>query len=746
MTLEIKSWRFWSAAAFVALAAAVPVAFYLRTYDSVTAKYTIFQLGMLAAAACWLAGCLLEGRFEAPAGALPALLPACALFAWNLARFLTAPYQTAAFGGFLTQQLFLLSFILPPLIFSERYLRHVVLAAAGGWAVVVLYGLAQYFGLDPFLWKGSWGENVFSTIGNPEYLAAYLAVSSPFALMLTTDESLPAPLRWVAGALSAVAGAVVAFTGERVEAGIYLAVLAGFAITAYFRLRSAAARQTLYAAAAAAAVCLLSMAFLAPASSQFSSDSAHVGVIRQSALKMARQAGLAGFGPGSFWVHYPKFRSPEQIVMHHRHNIETDHAGNELLEQWAEGGAVGALLWLALFAAVLYGAFRTAYSPQAGIYGYGLAFSVLGALAVSMVGLNIPRTLPSGWLLYFGAGLSVVLSARREEKQQVLAVPVPLGRLRYLAAAGAVALACWGAYFSARMFNADIKHNLGIYYAKQAQWISALGTYAEEFPGSGYYVMAQYFMGNVLMDRDNPGDAEKALEQYRKVRQLAPDYVQVHYREGLALKELGRYGEAAERLRRQVELDPVWEDAWRELAGVYEVLGDKQKAGDARRKADDARTLWAGAPIASEKPFNQPELRLLSGIGARASFTDGRMVIESVLPERPADRAGLKPGDQIFEITPRSPVNYAVPERIFLPRKYSAEAAARALTGEAGSQVTLVIWPLAGRTAAKPPKNAGAGWRGRVKVIQLQRTRVRDLPEGVSHEGAIKLIAESGVF
>jgi tetratricopeptide (TPR) repeat protein len=746
MTYDIRSWRFWAAAAFVALAAALPVAFYLRTYDSVTVKYTILQLGLLAALACWLAGGLLEGRFEVPAGALPVLLPACALFAWNLARFATAPYQVAAFGGFLTQQLFLLSLILPPLIFSERYLRYAVLAVVGGWAVVVLYGLAQYFGLDPFIWKGAFGANVFSTIGNPDYFAAYLAVSAPFALMLTADDSLPGPLRWAAGALSVVGGAVAALTGARLEAYVYLAVLAGFSLTAYFRLRSAASRRSLYFAAAAAAACLLAMSFLAPARSSFSSDSAHTAVIRRSAFEMAKKAGLAGFGPGSFWVHYPKFRSPEQIVMHHRHNIQTDHAGNELLEQWAEGGAVGALLWLALFAAVLYGAFGTVYAAGTGPYGYGLAFSVLGGLAVSMVSLNVHRTLPGGWLLYFCAGLSVMLSARREDRRQVLALPVPLGGFKYFAAAAALALACWGAYFSARMFTADIKHNLGIYYSKQAQWNSALGAYAQEFPGSNYHVMAQYFMGNIFMDRGDPGDTEKALEQYRKVRQLAPDYVQVHYREALALKKLGRYAEAAERMERQVRLDPVWEEAWQELVGIYELMGDKARAAEAGLKAAEAKGVWAGSRPASEKPVARKELRLLAGIGVRASFPDGRMFVESVLQEMPADKAGLRTGDQIFEITPRAPANYAGEGRTFVPRKFSAEAAARELAGEVGSKVTLIVWPAAGRKEAVPPKNAGPGWRGRVKVIQLRRVKVRDLPEGISHEGAIKLISDSGVF
>lgn len=746
MTHDIRSWRFWAAAAFVGLAAAMPVAFYLRTYDSVTAKYTILQLGLLSALACWLAGGLLEKRFEIPAGALPALLPACALFAWNLARFFIAPYQAAAFGGFLTQQLFLLSFILPPLIFSERYLRYAVLTAAGGWSVVVLYGLAQYFGLDPFIWKGAFGKNVFSTIGNPDYLAAYLAVSSPFALMITADDSLPVFLRRAAGALSVVGGAVVTFTGARVETFIYLAVMAGFPVAAYFRLRSAAARRALYTAGAAVGVCLFSMAFLAPARSPFSSDSSHTGLIRRSALEMAGKAGLTGFGPGSFWVHYPKFRSSEQIVMHRRHNIQTDHAANELLEQWAEGGAVGVLLWLALFAAVLYGAFRAVYSPEAGVYGYGLVFSVLGGLVVSMVSLNVHRTLPGGWLLYFCAGLSVVLSARREGQQRVLALPMPLGPLRYFAATAVAALALWGAYFSVRMFNSDIRHNFAIYHAKQGQWNSALEAYAEEFPGSGYYVMAQYFMGNVFMDRGGQGDAQKAQEQYRKVRQLAPDYVQVHYREALTLKELGRYAEAAERMERQVQLDPVWDEAWLQLAGIYEVMGDKERAAAARRKAAGAKAAWESSGITSDKPSSRTDLRLLSGIGVRASFPDGRMLIESVLKGMPADSAGLRTGDQVFEITPRAPENYAGAGRTFVPRKFSAEEAAKALTGEAGSKVTLIAWPAAGRTEAAPPKEAGSGWRGRVRVLQLRRAKVRNLPEGLNYEGAIKSIADSGIF
>lgn len=593
MTYDLRSWRFWAAIAFMALAAALPVAFYLRTFDSVAVKYAILQIGVLAVLASWAAGSLLEERFEIPATAFPFLLPAAGLFAWNAARFLAAPYKTAAFPGFLTQELFLLSFMLPLLALGEKYLRALVVAAAGGWAVAALYGLAQYLGLDPFVWKGAWGDNIFSTAGNPDFFAAYLAAASPFALMIVADLSFSAPLRTAAGFMSVLAGAVLALTGARFELGVYLAVLAGFALLSVTRQRPAGFRPALLTAAASAAACLLALAFLAPKPSSFASGGAQTALIRRSSLEMAGKAGLGGFGPGSFWVHYPAFRSPEQLLMHHKHNIQTDHAGNELLEQWAEGGLLGAMLWFALFAVTLYKAFKARFSPELSGYGHGLTVSVLGGLAISMATLNGPRTLPAGWLLYFNAGLLALIAGRGQEgAQKVLAVPAPLGVFRYLPAAAIGALFCLGAYSSARIFKADIQHNLAIYYSKQGQWGLAQAAYEKEFPGSANYVAAQCFIGNVFMDWGRPGDQERAVEQYRKVRLLAPDYVQVHYREGVALKKLGRYAEAAARLERQVELDAVWPDPWKELAGIYTAQGEPSKAASAAEKAKAAAALW----------------------------------------------------------------------------------------------------------------------------------------------------------
>jgi len=594
----LKSWRFWVVLSFLALTATLPVAFYLKTYDSVTIKYTIMQLGALLALAAWLAGGIYEERFEIPARTLPFVVPAVGLFVWNIARFLTTPYRIAAFDGFIIQEIFLLSFMLVLLSFSTKNLKQLILTAAGGWAVTVLYGLVQHFGLDPFIWKGAFGQNIFSTIGNPDFFAAYLVVSSPFAFMIVADISMPAPLRISAGILSVISGMVIVLTGAFPEMIIYLAMSAGFIALALNRMDPSDPKQAILATILATAICLTAFAYYAPKPTLFSSTGPLTAEIRRASFEMAKKAGWSGFGPGSFWIHYPSFRSQKEILLHHKHNIETDHAGNELLEQWIEGGLLGLFLWLAIFGITLYKGFKASALREFSSYTRGLLVSVCGSLAVSMIALNSPRNLSLGWLMYFNAGLLALLAANDDpgKAEKVLAIPVPSGPFRRFLVIVVIAVGCLAAHFALLMFRSDIYHNYGIFYSKNDKWDEAIAAYSKELPGSRSYLMGQYFLGNIFQDRGKPGDLEKSVEQYRKVRRMAPDYVQVHFQEAKALQRLNRMPEAITRMERQVQIDPVCEDAWLTLGGLYRKTGDTDKAKSAEQKAKTAKALWETQP------------------------------------------------------------------------------------------------------------------------------------------------------
>lgn len=737
-------WRALLKGTFFALAIGLPLAFYLRTYDSAMAKVTLLQFGALAAAAVWLIGGIAEGRFEFPARAVPLALPAVLLLVWNAARFSFSGYRLASLHGFILQEIFLLTFILVLSVFGRSDMRRTVLMVLGAWTVAVIYGLLQFFGLDPFVWKGAFGSRVFSTLANPTLLSAYLIVCTPLAMALACDEQEPLWLRVPTGVIAAAAAFLLQRTGDVIGRAAFLAAAGVFAVMSWKLLSGRRRAAALLAAAACAAAAALPMAGPAPAPA----NDRHFAFLSETWKGTAALIGtrpLAGSGPGSFWVEYPAFRRPEIFDIEGKHNNETDHPENEPLEQWADGGLPGLVLWLWLFGGLLVGGFRVLYwgtSDKAGAYGAGLYSAVFGSVLLMSASMSARFPAP-GWLIYFVAGLlGAVIAGSRDGAEQVAALPLPFGKWRYLIAAPVCAAGLLLGYGSVRAFQSDLAHNMAIYYSKTGQWDWAMMTYDREAPWSGTYIMSRYFMGNVCMD-SGEGNPVRALEYYRQVRSLAPDYVQVHYKEALALRKLGLNKEAVERLERQVRLDPVWPAAWKELSAAYEALGEREKAAAASSTAEAALKDHAQpAPSAGA----MEKLRRSGGIGIRVSFNDGLMVIEDVSRNGPADTAGLKPGDQIFDITPRKPENYKGEYRVFHPRNFTAEQAARELTGEPGTKVTLVIWPIEGRKDAKAPKWAGSGWRGRVRAVQLTRIGVRVLPDELDSKLAMETIAASRRF
>ena len=96
------------------------------------------------------------------------------------------------------------------------YKNYIKLALASG-TVVALYGVLERLGIDKHLWVQDVQNRVFSTLGQPNWLAAYLVALSPLALAFSIL-SLRAPIRQLAergAAISVLFFAVVLFTRSR---------------------------------------------------------------------------------------------------------------------------------------------------------------------------------------------------------------------------------------------------------------------------------------------------------------------------------------------------------------------------------------------------------------------------------------------------------------------------------------------------------------------------------------------------
>ena len=157
-------------------------------------------------------------------------------------------------------------------------------------------------------------------------------------------------------------------------------------------------------------------------------------------------------------------------------------------------------------------------------------------------------------------------------------------------------------------FRANVYHNLAIYFSKNKDWDHALDYYNKTSKYDPSFVMAYYFRGNVFKDRfdetrqyrpewgdtdEKPRtDYERALDDYGKLRALAPNYVQTYYQLGeLYMKrsdELAMQKDsagAAAMLDKSLydltlyhNLDPVFPYTYYHRARIYEVRGQFDKA------------------------------------------------------------------------------------------------------------------------------------------------------------------------
>jgi len=595
--------------ALLTTAFVLPLAFYLRSYDSVSIKYTILQWGSLTMLFGWLWQGISRGRFQAPAASWTALMPALAYGAWMILRFSTEPHKLGALPDFLTQLTMLVGFLAAFLGFAgaRSASRFATLTVAAAW-LVSLYGLAQAAGLDPFIWKGAYGpgiagSRVFSTLANPYLCASFLAVAVPLALTLALDAETPSPLRTASLMLLPVAGTAVVLTSSPVGvagfvvAGVLYAAIVSAALRTGPALKSAGLALLTAAAVGAAAALTAAPDHAGGINARrdharrerWSYASEFRRLTASAELRMIAERPLAGFGPGSFPIHYPRFRSPEIIKLENSHNSMTYYPELPLLGAAVELGAVGALLWLWLFGAALWtgargaSALRRAGALPESVYAAGFSAAAAAALAAAHLGWAGHAAAP-GWYAWPLAGLAAGLAPLAARRAAVSVYPLPVSDSIRRALYAPSLLAFAGlALFPGLWLRSEVNLNSAIFFAKGSDLPQAVELFSKVRPGSQGYLMAQYFKGNALNDM---GRHDEALAAYDRLQAQAPDYVLVHAARGAAYAKLGDWTAAAAARARQAELDPLYLEnlvAWAEAARAS---GNLEEARLAAGKAE----------------------------------------------------------------------------------------------------------------------------------------------------------------
>lgn len=91
-------------------------------------------------------------------------------------------YYSRLNGGLLSLLAFAILYWVLVIYLNPRLVTHIINFSLLSGLIVAAYGIAQHFGIDRHLWLQDVQSRVFSTFGQPNWLAAYLCLLLPFTL------------------------------------------------------------------------------------------------------------------------------------------------------------------------------------------------------------------------------------------------------------------------------------------------------------------------------------------------------------------------------------------------------------------------------------------------------------------------------------------------------------------------------------------------------------------------------------
>lgn len=264
-----------------------------------------------------------------------------------------------------------------------NYLLRAV-AVSGGLAAC--YGIAQYFGWDPWMPAQAYqvGEGVFTivrppgTLGHADYFAVWLVMVLFFSIALhRIEEDWP----YRAGALTAVGLAAIAIILSGTRAAMLGACVGGVALLFARRQRIGMRGVTIGLVCAAS----LALFFFSPAGLKlrarlhWSLEDPRGGarlLLWRDSLAMSAHRPLAGFGPETFATEFPRFESIQLASLYPDFYHESPH--NMFLDTLAAQGVLGLLALIGLCGLGAWGAIHACRAGQP--LGPPLAAAFLGLL------------------------------------------------------------------------------------------------------------------------------------------------------------------------------------------------------------------------------------------------------------------------------------------------------------------------------------------------------------------------------
>ena len=481
-------------------------------------------------------------------------------------------------------------------------------AVASAGLVAIGYGLVQYFGVDPLRWAADLRNRPPSTFGNPDKFGHFLGstIVAAAGLVVLPRRHLAHQSRAVA-AIYLVAAFIMALLIQTRGTVLGLAVGLPALGAIFIRLSGVRLRPRLMVAMVGAMLALaaLTSATLAatPLGERIRGGFGDIATqqrlyIADAAVRGFMERPITGHGPDNFGVIYPRYRSPDSLVL----GLSQDSAHSWLLQTAATTGILGTLSLAAIAAGSVIGLWRgVPVMPQAAaaLFAGCLAYWANGLVAIGSVSVD--------WIGWLAAGGTAALE---RHSSTTVSRNVPL-TLRAVPVAVAVVLVFSGA--AAFQANRELKltrvPSRALLAAERAVSLD---------PGRAEHWFA---LGKAREARDSLGEAAQA---FREATVRAPHESSYWANLALTLANLSLKGDASmggkdaaiAAARRGIESDPNYPAPYHVFALVANTFGDH--AGALKASAVAIR-LYKGEPE-YEAVAADAALRLQDAGAARAAL------------------------------------------------------------------------------------------------------------------------------
>jgi putative inorganic carbon (hco3(-)) transporter len=97
-------------------------------------------------------------------------------------------YYSRLNGGLLSLICYLILYWILVVYLNEKFKKNIINISIFSGFLVASFGITEHFGIDKHLWVQDVQSRVFSTLGQPNWLAAYLCILLPFSLLKLSEK------------------------------------------------------------------------------------------------------------------------------------------------------------------------------------------------------------------------------------------------------------------------------------------------------------------------------------------------------------------------------------------------------------------------------------------------------------------------------------------------------------------------------------------------------------------------------